>query len=198
MARITTKIAFPIILVGIFVVAVFAALNVDYQGPIIGSLIVFFLLCVFIFFFGLAIGQSMSSPVRRILTNANELSKGNLSSRVYLETKDELAELGNTFNKIAEELEVSRQQQANIEKAVDIKVKAKTQELEETIHALDQKVKNRTIELERATSEAEKMQIFVKVREEEIADLKNELKAINQKLARPKKAAANTAEDIKV
>ena len=82
--------------------------------------------------------------VKKILDKATELSKGNLSSRVYLETKDELSELAEVFNKIAEELQASHEQEANTEKSVGIKVKARTKDLEETINALEQKVKNRT------------------------------------------------------
>ena len=60
-----------------------------------------------------------------------------------METKDELSDLAMAFNKIAEELQASHDQEANMEKAVGIKVTARTKEMEETINALEQKVKNR-------------------------------------------------------
>lgn len=157
MATLTSKITIPIVLAGIFSMAIFTAL--DYNQLNATFYIVFLLLIVFVFFFGISTGQNFSSPIKKILDKANDLSRGNLSSRVYLETKDELAELANTFNKIAEELEESHQQQESSEKSIGIKVKARTQELEERINALDQKVKNRTIELERMTAELNKLKV---------------------------------------
>jgi len=143
-----------------------------------------------VFFFGLAIGQNLSSPLKKLLDKAVELSKGNLSSRVYLETKDEFSELANIFNKIAEELEASRDQEANAEKFVGIKVQARTQELEETINALEQKVKNRTIELERLIEESSRLQKVVEDKGLETEQLRKELDSLKQKAAKyikPKK-----------
>jgi nitrogen fixation/metabolism regulation signal transduction histidine kinase len=154
MAKLITKIAVPIIIAGIFAMLALISVVAGYEQLGIGFYIIVFFLVVFMFFFGLAIGQNLSSPVRKILDKAEELSKGNLSSRVYLETKDEFSELAKAFNKIAEELEASREQQEDMEKSVGIKVQAKTRELEETINALEQKVKNRTIELERLIKES--------------------------------------------
>lgn len=153
MSKLTQKIAVPIILVGLFAIAVFVA--IDHEQLSWDFYVVFLFFVIYVFFFGIATGQSLSSPVKKILDRAKELSRGNLSSRIYLETKDEFAELAKTFNKIAEELEASHQNEASTEKSVDIKVKARTQALEETINALDQKVRNRTAELQKAVKELE-------------------------------------------
>lgn len=177
MSKLTSKIAVPIILVGLFAIAVFMA--VDYDQLNISFYIVILFFTIYVFFFGLAIGQSLTSPVKKILEKAEELSKGNLSSRVYLETKDELAELARAFNKIAEELQASYAKEEGTEKSVGIKVKARTQELEETINALEQKVKNRTIELERLMTET-------KNKESETSQLKRELNDIKSKIGRAK------------
>ena len=163
MPRLTTKIALPIILSGVFAITIFMALDYDQLNS--GFYFIILFLVIFVFFFGLDMGQNFSSPIRKLLDKATELSKGNLSSRVYLETKDELAELANAFNKIAEELEASHEQQQNTAKSVSIKVKARTQELEETISALEQKVKNRTLELEKLIEDAKKVQEAAKAKE---------------------------------
>jgi methyl-accepting chemotaxis protein len=154
----------------------------NYEKLTIEFYLVLFLLTVFVFFFGFAIGQSFASPIKKLLNKAVELSGGNLSSRAYLETKDELAELASVFNKIAQELEESRILQRETEKSVDIKVKARTQALEETINALEQKVKNRTIEMERIIDESEKLHEKTKIKEVEIAELKEEIKKLKEKL----------------
>jgi methyl-accepting chemotaxis protein len=196
MTKLTAKIAVPIILAGIFAIAVFMALNFENLEPSFYIIILF--LTIFVFFFGLSVGQELSSPIKKLLDKAMELSKGNLSSRVYLETKDELSQLAEVFNKIAEELKTSREQETNVEKSVGIKVQARTQELEETINALDQKVKNRTIELERLIAESDKLQQIAKSKEIETAQLKMELSDFKQKLnkySKPKKEVINNESD---
>jgi len=186
MTKFTLKIAIPIILAGIFAIAVFIA--IDYENLGVGFYITILFLAIYVFFFGFATGQSIASPVKQLLDRATELSKGNLSSRVYLETKDELAELARVFNKIAEELETSRSQEMNAEKSVGIKVEARTKDLEETINALEQKVKNRTIELERLIEESNKLQLDAKNKGAETAQLRRELDDFKQKIGKYSKS----------
>jgi len=147
MATVSFKIAYPIIIAGLFVIVVFIALN--YQTLNASFYIILVLLVAYIFLFGFATGQNFSSPIRKLLQRADDLSKGNLKSRFYTQSQDELGELGRVFNKIAEEYEQSKSQAATLEKSVDIKVKARTQSLEETISDLEQKVKARTLELQK-------------------------------------------------
>jgi methyl-accepting chemotaxis protein len=182
MTKVTSKIATPIILAGLFAIIVFIALDYEQLKP--SFYIVLSLLFVYVFFFGIAIGQSLSSPVKKLLERATELSRGNSSSRVYLETKDELAQLADIFNKIAEELEAKRQQEEGIEKTLGVKVQARTKELEETINALEQKVKNRTIELERLIEETNKLREAVKSKGTEAFGLKKELGEFKEKLSK--------------
>ena len=186
MPKLTFKIAIPIILAGIFAVIILMSIGLVQTGP--EFYLVILSLVVFIFFFGLATGQEISTPIKKLLDRAVELSDGNLSSRVYLETKDELAELANIFNKIAEELQASHDQEVNTEKSLNIKVKARTNDLEETISALEQKVKNRTAELERLTEESNKLQEDVKNRIIETTQLKKELDNFKQKFGKGSKA----------
>lgn len=164
MSKLTSKIAMPIILAGLFAIVVFVSL--DYQRMDASFYIVILIFSVYVFFFGFATGQNLVSPLKKILDRATDLSKGNLSSRVYLETKDEFADLAKVFNQIAEELQASREDGENAEKSVGIKVKARTQDLEEIINSLEQKVRNRTIELERLVKQSEALQA-------EIENIKN-------------------------
>ncbi len=173
MKSLTLKIALPIILSGIFVVAVFAAL--DYNKMSFWFYIVILSLSVYIFSFGFATGQNISSPINELLNRATKLSKGDLSSRVYLETKDEFAELAKVFNKIAEELQTTKEQGQNAEKTVGIKVQAQTQDLQEVINSLEQKVRNRTAELERLSKQFEVLNLVIKTKEQEIGQLKQKI-----------------------
>lgn len=154
MPTLSFKIAYPIIIGGLFIIVVFIALN--YQDLSSSFYIILVLLVAYIFLFGFATGQNFAGPVRGLLQKAEDLSKGNLKSRFYPQSKDELGELARVFNKIAEEFEQSKSEAETLEKSVDIKVKARTQSLEETISALEQKVKNRTLELQRLVADSDK------------------------------------------
>ncbi len=178
MLKISLKIAYPIILAGLFIIVAFVGFN--YENLNASFYIIFFLLTVYVFLFGFATGQNFAGPVKELLQKADNLSKGDLKSRFYLENKDELGELAKVFNKIAEEFEESKSQNEETEKSVDIKVKARTQALEETINALEQKVKNRTVELQRIAGELEKLKDQPK--EEEILDLKEKIKDLKKEL----------------
>jgi nitrate/nitrite-specific signal transduction histidine kinase len=196
MSKLRSKIALPIILAGVFGIAVFIA--IDHERLDFSFYMVLALLAVYVFCFGFATGHTFASPVQKILDRATELSKGDLSSRVYLETKDELEELARVFNKIADELQKSHAQEESTEKSVDIKVKARTQALEETINALDQKIKNRTIELERLIAKSEDLEKQAKAKETESIGLKEELNNLKSKVikyAKSQKKETNNIED---
>jgi methyl-accepting chemotaxis protein len=184
------KIATPTILVGGFVIVVFMALNPT--GLDLSFYIVMSLLGIFLFFYGVASGQRMASPVKKLLKRALELSGGDLTARVYLESKDEFEELAKLFNKIAEELEKSRAEATESEKTVGVKVKARTQALEETIDALEQKVRNRTAELDKLMQESGGLQQEVQNKGNEIAALKKELEVLKPKTSKTKSSKKST------
>jgi methyl-accepting chemotaxis protein len=156
MTKISSKIALPIVLSGLFVISIFIALN--YETLQLDFYIVLLLLTFFVFFFGYAIGQKIGAPVKQMLERATDISNGDLSVRISVGTKDEMEGLAQIFNKIAEDLQRTRTQEENTQKSVDLKVRAKTQILQETISALEQKVRNRSIETERLMREIEALQ----------------------------------------
>ena len=203
MARISYKISIPVILAGFFAIIAFIAL--DYQRLNAGFYLLLLFIAIYVFFFGFATGQRFASPVKKLLERATELSKGNLSSRVYLETKDEISELAKVFNEIAEDLEQSHAKEESTERSVDIKVKAKTQALEETINALEQKVQNRTIELQRLVADLDRFKGESKTKEAEAILLREELQKLKEgakriiykKLSKKRKTAKAAVPGIK-
>ena len=179
-SKVSLKVALPIIVAGIFIMAIFIALN--YERLDFNFYLIFGLLTIYTFLFGFATGQNISRPVQKLLRRADELSKGDLKTRVYLETKDEFGELSGIFNKIADELEESYSAGERAEKSVDLKVKARTQGLEEIINSLEQKVKNRTIELEKISAESNKLKDETKNRETEVAGLRSEIDLLKEEM----------------
>ena len=180
MSGVSLKIAVPIIITGIFIIAVFIALN--YEKLDISFYIIFTLVGIYIFLFGFATGQRFAVPIKKILKRAIDLGEGDLTTRIYLETQDELGDLAKAFNKIADRLQESRSETETTGKSVGIKVKARTQALEETINALEQKVKNRTLELQKIVDESEMAQKKTKIKEIETEQLKKEIHNLKQVL----------------
>ena len=197
MQRLSFKIAYPIIIAGMFILVAFIALN--YETLNFNFYLVLCLLIFYIFLFGFATGQNFAVPVRKLLQRADDLSKGDLDSRFYSESKDEIGELAKVFNKIAADFQQTKEQSQTLEKSLDIKVKARTEALEETIQALEQKVKNRTTELEHLAVNVEKFQQDTKTRAAEAATLKSELAELREKLekkiARKKKPTVVSEEN---
>jgi methyl-accepting chemotaxis protein len=195
MLKLSVRVAYPIIIAGLFVIVAFMALNYDNLN--MTFYVIFFMLVVYIFLFGFATGQSFAKPVQTLLERADNLSKGDLKSRFYPKNQDEIGRLAEIFNKIAEELEQSKNETQTAEKSVDIKVKARTQAFEETINALEQKVKNRTFELERIAGELEKFRGQSSLKETEVAGLKKELDELKQDMGGIKKPKNQIAKKTK-
>ncbi len=145
MAKLSLKIGLSIIIAGLFVMLSLIAINYSHAGYLF--YLILFLLAVFVFLFGFAAGEKLSLPLKKILTKANQLLGGDLSSRFYSDSKDELGQLGNAFNKIADQLQEQSAENERIKKSLGIKVEVETQALQETISALEQKVQNRSMEL---------------------------------------------------
>src|SRR5579863_4233341 len=103
MPSISFKIATPIIVAGLFIIVSFIALN--YNNLNWMFYVVFAFLVAYVFLFGFATGQDFTKPIKNLLKKADDLSKGDLKSRFYSESKDELGQLANVFNRIADQLE---------------------------------------------------------------------------------------------
>lgn len=190
MKNLTAKVTLPIILAGLFTATVFLALGQANPGP--GFYLVLLLLLIYFYFYGMLVSQRLKDPIQKLSKKATELRRGNFSSRIYLDTKDELSELSQIFNDLAEKLEKSVSDQDEAVKEVDIKIKAKTRDLEESIEALEEKVKNRTIELERSFVQTERLEGELKEKENEILQLKKQTEALKaRKQSKTKKTAKN-------
>jgi methyl-accepting chemotaxis protein len=170
MSKIIYKVLFPILLASLFAIAIFIAIDYDQLRP--ESYIVLFLVVITIFFFGYATGERFASPLRNLIEKANNINTENLGQKIYIDTRDEMEELAEIYNKLAEKLKESLDKEKAAEGSIDIKVRAKTQSLEETISALEQKVQNRTIELEKNLKEIEALKMQLKAKDTELSEFK--------------------------
>ncbi len=60
--------------------------------------------------------RRITRPIRVLIQQTNEIAKGNLDARVEIETQDEIGLLGDSFNKMAEDLKVSNKRLIQAEK----------------------------------------------------------------------------------
>ena len=181
MVSFSLKVAYSIIITGLFIIVVFIAST--YQILDYNFYIVLIPLTAFLFLFGFATGQKFALPVKELLKDVDYLSKGNLKVRFQTKDKDELGQLARVFNKVAESFEQSR---SEIE-SLDAKVKLRTATLEGIINVLEQKIKNRTLEFQRTTEDLEKTQAQLQQKDEEITDLRGQIDKLSLKGSKRKK-----------
>ncbi len=180
MVNVSLKVAYSIIITGLFIIVVFVATFYQVLDP--NFYLVLIPLTAFLFLFGFAIGQKFAFPVKKLLKEADYLSKGNFKSRFYVANKDELGELAGVLNKIAQEFEESK----NKIGALDNKVKLRTKASEEIINVLEQKIKNRTFDFQRAVEDSEKLRETLLSRNEEILSLQGQIAELSKKKRKKK------------
>jgi signal transduction histidine kinase len=66
---------------------------------------------------GTYISGSLSTPVKQLHTATEQVEEGNFKTRVDIKTRDELEELGNTFNKMTGALEKTDEHRKQLDKA---------------------------------------------------------------------------------
>jgi len=143
--------------------------------------IITFITLIFILIISVFFSQLIVNPIKKLHKGVEIIRKGNLDYRVDIQTNDEIEELGKAFNRMAEEL--SKYQTALEESKIvlQIKVKARTRELEELAKSLEDKVKGRTKELEGRLNELEKFHKLTVGRELRMMKLKKELERLKKK-----------------
>ncbi|MCJ7618373.1 MAG: ATP-binding protein [Desulfobacterales bacterium] len=65
---------------------------------------------------GLFITRSITKPIKKLNSAADEIGKGNLEAKVAISSKDEIGHLAESFNKMAEDLKINKE---NLEAIVD-------------------------------------------------------------------------------
>lgn len=100
-------------------------------AALIMSLLVVAITILFITF----IVRIVTKPVKLLVDVTDQVARGDLSQRVHIEQKDELGQLANTFNKMIESLQQTRN------------------EIEEYNRTLEEKIIQRTLQLEEAQAQ---------------------------------------------
>jgi len=140
-----------------------------------------FIILIFLFIISIFFSQLIVSPIKKLHSGMEIIRKGNLDYRVDIRTNDEIEDLGTAFNRMTEELERYHSASEESKAILQIKVKARTKELEELAEGLDNKVEDRTKPLEERLSELEKFHKLTVGREIKMIKLKKEIQKLKNR-----------------
>ena len=170
---IASKISYFIILAGTFTLSMFAAVNL--QNVSVGFYLVAASILTFLLLFGFAAGYYLSRPLQAIGKTIDQLVKGNLESRVDIQSDDEFALFASSINKIGTMLQEARDQKEMVHRTVGVKVNSLVQPVYETIEALEEKVAHRTTAMHQAMGLSEKLQTDLAMTQAQLASLKTKI-----------------------
>lgn len=145
---------------------------------VIAVIAIIFLTGLISFYFS----KRITRPLEQLRTGAIIIGKGDLGHQIKLKTGDEIEELGRAFNQMADDLRRSRVALEESKAVLEIKVKARTKELEGLTGELEDRVKERTGELRERIEELERFHKLTIGRELKMMELKRENKKLQAQL----------------
>lgn len=144
----------------------------------LGLFILTFFLTIYISFY---LTKRITNPLEKLREGAIIIGKGNLDYRIEIKTGDEIQKLAETFNKMTEDLKRSLEIIKEAKITLEIKVKARTKELEDLNDNLDDRVEERTKEIQKKIKELERFHKLTIGREYKMIELKKEIKKLKNK-----------------
>jgi len=121
-------------------------------------------------------------PLKKMTVACEEVRKGNLDVKIPVISKTEIGELATTFNEMIKDLRESHAASEESKKVLEIKVKARTRELQELAEKQEERVKERTKELQEKIEELERFSRLTVGRELKMVELKREIKKLEEEL----------------
>ncbi|KKU79748.1 MAG: Two-component sensor kinase [Parcubacteria group bacterium GW2011_GWA2_47_7] len=123
--------------------------------------------------------RSITEPLRMLDEGVKAIGEGDLSKKVVIVDHNEFGSLAKSFNQMAEDI---RQSQESLE----LKVRGRTEELENAKLGLAAVVTERTNELAKKLEEVQSMNTMMTNRELRVIELKKEIEELKSKLDKTK------------
>ena len=111
----------------------------SYQGMAFAALISVVLAC----FIGVIFARGLVRPINRITKTAQIIKEGDLSARVGLEGTDEIAEMGKTFDAMAESVESNQQLERRLTTDGAHELRTPLMAIQSTVEAIGWRVRGR-------------------------------------------------------
>jgi len=90
---------------------------------------------------GIFVRRSVSRPVRALVDETKKIASGNLEYTLKIDSKDEIGELANSFNRMTKDLEKAQEELKEWSRVLEKRVEERTQELKKTQEQLIQSEK---------------------------------------------------------
>jgi len=138
---------------------------------------------------GYFIAKNISRPIEQIKKVTDDVSGGNLKTRIRIKSKDETGELASSFNEMIDNLEKSKEKMEDYNKQLEKDVVDRTKEinkakviLEDYNGQLEKDVADRTKELSSKVDELERLNNLGVGRELKMLELKERIKELESLL----------------
>jgi len=119
-------------IIGMLYVGILEAPYIELRNPVVlnfmGVAVITLILLVCIAFFT---AIKTVKPLKILMNATKKIAKGELSYRVNIESRDEIGQLGDSFNHMAIDLEKVTQKYQSLNRTLEDRIKEKTRELEE-------------------------------------------------------------------
>lgn len=119
--------------------------------------------------------RNLTYPLERLISWAKGIGRRDFKQGLELMTNDELVEVVEYLKKMFQEMEESKN-------LLEIKVAARTKELQELADGLEGQVKERTQELQKRLAEVERFNRLTVGREIRMAELKKEIRQLREEM----------------
>lgn len=184
--KLKTKFAASLILVAIAPLLLVSTAGLIYTRNVLqayislGIIASVFIAALIVAFF---LANRVVSPVEKIQKAFLEMGRGNLAYRVKVETGDEIEDLAEGLNQMAERLGKALTDLEEAKTTLEIKVEARTKELKELTDQQEEIIKQRTKEIKERMEELERFHRLAVGRELKMMELKEEIKKLKNKNA---------------
>lgn len=133
--------------------------------------------------------RSIFSPLSRLRETIAMIQRGDEKATVDIKADNEIGDVSKSFNEMIKELRESHIALQEAKTTLEIRVRARTKEIEEVAKSLDHKVKERTKELQEKLRELERFHRLAVGRELKMIELKKEIKELKKRLSKYEKTS---------
>ncbi len=133
-------------------------------------------------FSSILLARSLTRPLKKIIKGIKEVSRGNLDFIIEIKSKDELGESAVYFNEMTQKLKKARLVLEEAKDTLEVRVAARTRELDKLIKTREETIRQRTRELQDRIDELEIVHRLSVGRELKMIELKKEIEKLKTEL----------------
>jgi HAMP domain-containing protein len=130
------------------------------------------------------LSQKVVKPLKNLSITSKRVARGDFKAKAIVYSSDEFGDLAENFNKMTEELEVAKKTMEEERDILEIKVNARTKELNQINEKLEEEVQSRTEQMKKKLVELEKMGKLMVGRELKMIELKKALQEKEEEIER--------------